>query len=74
MPVSPLIVSVVATSASPAAVKRPKASTVKVGIFVAEPYDAAVTPVAGSSMLTAAVSEPEPVTVIVDPVDVSVAT
>ena len=46
----------------------------KVGIDVADPYEPAVTPVAGSSILTAAVSEPEPVTVIVEPVDVSVAT
>ncbi len=43
MPVSPLIVRFVATLAVPAAVKRPCASTVKVGISVAEPYEPAVT-------------------------------
>ena len=43
--VSSEIVNVVATSTSPAAVKRPCASTVNVGIFVCEPYAQAVTAV-----------------------------
>jgi len=38
VPVSPAIERFVATSASLAAVKRPCASTVNVGIFVVEPY------------------------------------
>jgi hypothetical protein len=57
VPVSPAIERLVATSTSPAAVKRPLESTVNVGIFVCEPYDAAVTPVVGRSIFTAAVSE-----------------
>ena len=45
VPVSPAIDRFVATFAVPAAVKRPCASTVNVGIAVADPYDPGVTAV-----------------------------
>ena len=51
VPVSPAIERLVATFTVPAAVKRPWASTVNVGIAVVDPYDPAVTAVLSKSIV-----------------------
>ena len=74
-PESPVTVRAVPTLAVVTLVTRPLASTETTGILVVEPYVLAETPVSARSIVTAAVSEPEPETVMLpDPASATVAT
>ena len=74
-PESPPTVRSVEIEAVEALVIRPFASIARTGIAVVDPYELADTPESAKSRVTAAVSEPEPVTVrFPDPESATVAT
>ena len=74
-PESPVTVRAVPTEAVLTLDRRPFASTVMTGIAVVEPYEPAETPVFARSRVTAAVSDPEPETVMLElPASATVAT